>query len=436
MKRAITLFVLIISLLTQSVFSASAYNYRLYEDDKNTYEYGTYTTINGYGFKYRLLNDNTAAICHGKYFVPDEIEGHPVSRIDDYAFAMMPKDEPDYNELFTDKLIIPKTVKYIGEEAFRYNSSITSLVLPEGLVYLGKNAFKSCYKLREVSIPSTMDEISEKAFLNCPELETVSLTDCTRKIGKKAFYGCSNLKKINMPRGLSSIGEKAFYNCPSMKTFSFFSNPNVNDYALGFCDDNEKIPGFKIVMNNPDAALLLSGLRWYCSTHNVAYEEWFGKKLLNKQAIPIELVPGLRARYKIGNEYIKNLKSKNTKVIMITNNSVINCLKSGYIHVTGTMSTGNVITIATNIPDNPSLRKGLYKKEITSVKVKLSKSVKLRLYGKVGSIPNKYTTTKCAKITSKKNASTIKIQEKKKGSSTLKITVNGVYTIKLRVKVV
>jgi hypothetical protein len=74
--------------------------------------------------------------------------------------------------------------------------------------------------------------------------------------------------------------------------------------------------------------------------------------------------------------------------------------------------------------------------KISKITIKKGKTASLRLTGKVDNIPNKYTSTKYAKITSKKNASTIKIRGIKKGSSTLKIKVNGVYTIKLRVKVV
>jgi hypothetical protein len=58
----------------------------------------------------------------------------------------------------------------------------------------------------------------------------------------------------------------------------------------------------------------------------------------------------------------------------------------------------------------------------------------VKITGKASGVKNSYTNTKYAKITSKKTASAIRVRGLKKGSSTLKIKVNGV-TLKLKVKV-
>lgn len=58
----------------------------------------------------------------------------------------------------------------------------------------------------------------------------------------------------------------------------------------------------------------------------------------------------------------------------------------------------------------------------------------MTIKGKAKTVKNVYTNTKKAKVVSKKTTSTIKVKGLKKGSTTLKIKVNGV-VLKLKVKV-
>lgn len=65
------------------------------------------------------------------------------------------------------------------------------------------------------------------------------------------------------------------------------------------------------------------------------------------------------------------------------------------------------------------------KLEKKSVTVKKGKTVSMKLYGRAKGCKNKYTNTKNAEITSKKTADTLTVRGLKKGSSIIKITVNG-----------
>lgn len=74
----------------------------------------------------------------------------------------------------------------------------------------------------------------------------------------------------------------------------------------------------------------------------------------------------------------------------------------------------------------------LSKKSIT---VKKGKTKTVKIINKKKGVNNKYKNTKIAKVVSKKSATKIKIKGLKKGRTTLKIRVNGVW-LKLKVKVV
>ncbi|MCH5304613.1 MAG: hypothetical protein J1E41_07095, partial [Ruminococcus sp.] len=69
-------------------------------------------------------------------------------------------------------------------------------------------------------------------------------------------------------------------------------------------------------------------------------------------------------------------------------------------------------------------------------RVKKGKIGKFPIIGKVGEINNVYKSSKKAKIVSSPTASTLKIKGLAKGTTTVKVKINGVKTIKLKVKVI
>ena len=123
----------------------------------------------------------------------------------------------------------------------------------------------------------------------------------------------------------------------------------------------------------------------------------------------------------------KSWSTSNKKVATVKNGK-ITALNKGKVTVTATLTTGKKLTCKVTVTTAPKLSK-------TNVNVKKGGTVNVKLSGKVSSINNKYTNTKFAKITSKANATGLKIKGLKKGNTTLKIKVNGVKTLNLKVKV-
>ena len=71
---------------------------------------------------------------------------------------------------------------------------------------------------------------------------------------------------------------------------------------------------------------------------------------------------------------------------------------------------------------------------VTYAKKKGSKKVTVKITGKARSVKNVYKNTAVAKVTSAKTASKIRVKGLKKGQTTIKIRVNGVW-LKLKVNV-
>lgn len=187
----------------------------------------------------------------GELRIPESLNGIVVTSIGDSAFEW-------YSSLTS--IIIPDTVTSISKNAFRNCTNLTSInipngitiiedgvflgctslrtiVIPEGVTSIGKNAFENCSSLISISLPSTLESIGEYAFNKCESLYNISLPEGLTDIGNNAFAYCSNMLQIDIPNSVKSIGYSAFQNCSSLKSIfipdSF--NSYIGDYTFTGC---------------------------------------------------------------------------------------------------------------------------------------------------------------------------------------------------------
>lgn len=108
--------------------------------------------------------------------------------------------------------------------------------------------------------------------------------------------------------------------------------------------------------------------------------------------------------------------TQNNKLIRLTD-SKVTALKKGTAKVTVTNGK-NTLTFNVRVTNSPRLSK-------KSLTVSKGKTATVKIKGKAKGFDNIYSSSKTARITSKKSAKTIRIRGLKKGSTTLNITVNG-----------
>ena len=110
-------------------------------------------------------------------------------------------------------------VTIIGDYAFHYCSSLTSVTIPDSVTTIGDYAFSSCSSLTSVTIPDSVTTIGIHAFAYCSSLESVTIPDSVTTIGVYAFFLCESLTSVTIPDSVTEIGEGAFALCSNLQEF-------------------------------------------------------------------------------------------------------------------------------------------------------------------------------------------------------------------------
>ncbi|MDD1747528.1 MAG: fibronectin type III domain-containing protein [Methanomassiliicoccales archaeon] len=242
-------------------------------------------TAETYGdFEYRLINDGTEVEItrynglEGHVEIPSVIDGEPVTSIGNYSFLRASMTS----------VIIPNSVKSIGDSAFYACNYLTSLTIPNGVLSIGIEAFFRCSSLSNVTIPSSVTSIGVLAFNRCNSLLAIAVDESSTNyasldgilynktlatllqcpsgkvgaltipygvasIGDGAFYFCIYLTSITIPNGVTSIGLMAFYQCSSLTSVTIGCNvTTIGDCAFYNCDSltSLTIPDCVIAIGN------------------------------------------------------------------------------------------------------------------------------------------------------------------------------------------
>ena len=165
------------------------------------------------------------------------------------------------------KYSIRKGVKVIGNWAFKWCNSLTSINIPYSVTTIGNSAFDGCDSLTSITISSSVVTIignpfhdwhgnlynESKAFIyedyvlfnkNKTTLiayrakkTNYTIPNSVTTIGDWAFAGCDSLTSINIPNNVTTIGKGAFSHCDSLTSINIPNSvTTIGDWAFAGCD--------------------------------------------------------------------------------------------------------------------------------------------------------------------------------------------------------
>ena len=125
---------------------------------------------------------------------------------------------------------IPEGVTYIRNVVFKYCENLEQVSIPNTVKRIECAAFRGCTKLTRIEIPGSVEELVRWVLAECTALTEVRLNDGTRFIGEGAFGSCTNLRDIYIPDSVENIFYDAFWGCEKL-TIHAHKGSYAEEYA-------------------------------------------------------------------------------------------------------------------------------------------------------------------------------------------------------------
>lgn len=274
----------------------------------------------------------------------------------------------------------------------------------------GPLVIKAEAKSVKIDTPKEIDKLYPNLILSVANLGKVGKYDLYYKISD--YYNFSN-KNIRMGNYM--------FNCYQQHTpydLGLYVVGNGKAYTLKEAYDKLNI--------NMDAVYSL------INKTNLHYNFTVVKIAQEKLSVTnVSLKSGATKTIKVLNGKVKSYKVTNNKVAKVNSKGVITALNKGKTTVIVTLKDGNKLNCKVNVTTAPKLSK-------STVNLKVGQSAKIKIYGKAKGIEfgisgrNKNIEVWLYKM---KDATGFEVEGLKKGKATLKVKVNNVKTLTLKVNV-
>ena len=153
--------------------------------------------------------------------IPDTIDGYPVVGIGEQAFA---------NLSSLKKIIVPATVQYIDEDAFKGCVNIIDVeIRNDDEIEVGEDVFDSTQWFEDHKQDYVISGTTLIGYKGTDEIVTIPY-NCT-KIADGVFKGNTYIKTVYIEKELKSIGANAFKDCTSLE--NVVAGSGVRDITVG-----------------------------------------------------------------------------------------------------------------------------------------------------------------------------------------------------------
>lgn len=192
-------------------------------------------TNSAHGVSYHIDGDSAillnAQSAEGFFAVPASVISQgkeiPVVGIGDNAFTSS----------WVTGILIPETVKTIGNEAFSECVALEWIEMPFEMDSIGYRAFYKCESLLFIDLPEGVTEIKPATFQSCKSLHSVKLPSTLKTVSDFAFKECVSLKDVSFSPAMKVIGDEAFHSCKKLSTVVVENPEKIGNRAFAYCDE-------------------------------------------------------------------------------------------------------------------------------------------------------------------------------------------------------
>ena len=160
----------------------------------SSYYLGYYKWNKAIVAKYNITSTTTSVtICYQtSSFSQILVDGTAITMSTGYKFATTGEHEVVY--------ILNGTT--IGNNAFQYCVSMTSIDIPNGVTTIGNYAFSTCTSLRSITIPNSVTSIGTNVFASCSKLSSITCNATVAPtITNTTFQGVKHYGSLHYPTG-------------------------------------------------------------------------------------------------------------------------------------------------------------------------------------------------------------------------------------------
>ena len=97
------------------------------------------------------------------------------------------------------------------------------VVTPNNKNAFGANIVSNTYKNGKgvITFDGPVTSIGDGAFQYCSSITSITIPNSVTSIGHQAFADCSSLTSITIPNSVTSIGGSAFWGCSALTSITF-----------------------------------------------------------------------------------------------------------------------------------------------------------------------------------------------------------------------
>lgn len=169
--------------------------------------------------------------------IPEKINGKNVVGITANAFERI-------HEQHAHHLIIPQTVKTLGEGSFK-NISEVHIEFLGSVSTLDVSTFENCVHLEALKLDAGLKTIPYRCFFGATELVTMDIPESVEIIEENAFSSCTGLKTVVLPTTLKTIEDGAFDGADELAVI-FFKGTEEQFDTLNISGNNDPLISAKV----------------------------------------------------------------------------------------------------------------------------------------------------------------------------------------------